>query len=81
MLKYYDKYYRTESTDIVNEVFRNRLTENYTICKSENICPYYMKYLESELNNKNKKIDSLFSFNSDTINNNIDVLKEIKKNI
>jgi len=81
MYKFYEKYYRSESTDIVNEVFRNRLTENYTICKSENICPNYMKYLETELNNKNKKIDSLFSFNSDLINGNLELLKEIKKNV
>ena len=81
MFKYYEKYYRVDSEDIVKEVFRNRLTENYTLCKTDNICPHYMKYLENELNKQNQNIDELFSINSDIINNNINLLKEIKKNI
>ena len=81
MYKYYEKYYRPDEKDVVKDVFRNRLTENYTICKTENICPHYMKYLENELNKKNEKIDELFSLTSPDITNNLDLLREIKKNI
>ena len=81
MYKYYEKYYRPDGKDVLKDVFRNRLTENYTICKTENICPYYMKYLENELNKKNEKIDELFSLTSPDITNNLDLLREIKKNI
>lgn len=81
LVKYYDKYYRPDGENIIKDVFRNRLTENYTLCKTDNICPYYMKYLEKELNKKNQNIDELFSINSDIINNNLNLLKEIKKNI
>lgn len=81
LVKYYDKYYRPDGEDIVKDVFRNRLTENYTLCKTDNICPYYMKYLENELNKKNETVDELFSFASTDISNNLDLLREIKKNM
>ena len=81
LVKYYDKYYRPDGEDIVKDVFRNRLTENYTLCKTDNICPYYMKYLEKELNKKNETVDELFSLTAPAITNNLDLLREIKKNM
>ena len=81
VFKYYDKYYRPDGEDIIKDVFRNRLTENYTLCKTDNICPYYMKYLEKELNKKNETVDELFSLTAPAITNNLDLLREIKKNM
>jgi len=81
VFKYYDKYYRPDGEDIIKDVFRNRLTENYTLCKTDNICPYYMKYLENELNKKSETVDELFSLTAPAITNNLDLLREIKKNM
>lgn len=81
MFKYYEKYYRPDEHALVKDAFRNRLTENYTLCKTDNICPYYMKYLEKVLNKKNENIDELFSLTAPDITNNLDLLREIKKNI
>ena len=81
VFKYYDKYYRPDGEDIIKDVFRNRLTENYTLCKTDNICPYYMKYLEKELNKKSETVDELFSLTAPAITNNLDLLREIKKNM
>ena len=81
LVKYYDKYYRPDGEDIIKDVFRNRLTENYTLCKTDNICPYYMKYLENEFNKKSETVDELFSLTAPAITNNLDLLREIKKNM
>ena len=40
-----------------------------------------MKYLEKELNKKNETVDELFSLTAPAITNNLDLLREIKKNM
>ena len=77
--KYYTIIQYPEQEINQSDSYRISIPDNYSLCKSENICKYYREHCLKKLDEKNETYDNLFLFTSENIKNNIDLLKNIKK--
>lgn len=85
MQKFVDEYYSViqypEQEINQRDTYRISVPDNYTLCKSYNICVKYQEHCLKKLDEKNETYDTMFLFTSDNIKNNLNLLKNIKKTI
>ena len=85
MQKFVDEYYSViqypEQEINQSDTYRISIPDNYTLCKSYNICEKYRNHCLKKLDEKDETYDSIFLFTSESIKSNLSLLKNIKKNI
>lgn len=85
MQKYVDEYYKViqfpEQEINQSDSYRISIPDNYALCKTYNICKKYQEHCLKKLDEKNESYDNMFLFTSESIKNNLDLLKNIKSNI
>tara|TARA_B100000900_G_C20584188_1_gene718787 strand:- start:449 stop:1873 length:1425 start_codon:yes stop_codon:yes gene_type:complete len=85
MQKFVDKYYRViqypDQEINQSDSYRISIPDNYALCKSYNICEKYREHCLKKLDEKNEDYDDMFLFTSESIKSNLNLLKNIKKNI
>ena len=85
MQKFVDEYYSViqypEQEINQSDTYRISIPDNYTICKSYNICEKYRDHCLKKIDEKDENYDSMFLFTSESIKSNLSLLKNIKKNI
>ena len=85
MQKFVDKYYRIiqypEQEINQSDSYRISIPDNYSLCKTYNICRRYQMKCLKKLDEKNENYENMFIFTSDSIKSKINLLKNIKKDI
>lgn len=85
MQKFVDEYYSViqypEQEINQSDSYRISIPDNYSLCKTYNICQKYRDHCLKKIDEKNESYDTMFLFTSDNIKNNLNLLKNIKKTI
>ena len=85
MQKFVDIYYKViqypEQEINQSDSYRISIPDNYSLCKTYNICEKYRDHCLKKIDEKNETYDTMFLFTSDNIKNNLNLLKNIKKTI
>jgi predicted unusual protein kinase regulating ubiquinone biosynthesis (AarF/ABC1/UbiB family) len=81
--KFIDEYYGVvqypEQEINQSDSYRISIPDNYSLCKTENICEFYRNDCLKKLDTKNESYDSVFLFTSENIKNNHEILKNMIK--
>ena len=81
--KFIDEYYAIvqypEQEINQSDSYRISIPDNYSLCKTEDICEFYRNDCLKKLDTKNESYDSVFLFTSENIKNNQEFLKNMIK--